>query len=390
MSVQLDATPLPAHISNQLSEIDSAESGRLKLAIYFQSLSYNTAKSYLHWLGQWKRWCQANSNRDNGVIKPFPVNDIYFLAFLLEISTRVQRSSLVACVAAINAVSRKGLEQENIKTGSVVLFLKSVKNQAAREEIVTQQAQPFLLTDLQQLIRLHGKTNSVKILRDLSMIWLGFETLLRSAEIRRIRLRHLKVNDDCTGLKLTVFRTKSSSNTLLTYDLSPLLATSILRLLNMVGMSLKGNPDSLLFQATDFHAMRYMPDSWSRRSRGKFIHKLLDDHGITTPLQMNSKVPLADDAGVIAGNSLNRAFESLWRSRYTDNREKEKGLRYQFWTGHSVRVGGAIELAKKGFTITQIMAMGNWTSEQMVSRYIRNYLSQENPMSQLIAEHLSG
>nr|WP_233341613.1 tyrosine-type recombinase/integrase [Escherichia coli]UGK56231.1 hypothetical protein [Escherichia coli]UGK56623.1 hypothetical protein [Escherichia coli] len=58
------------------------------------------------------------------------------------------------------------------------------------------------------------------------------------------------------------------------------------------------------------------------------------------------------------------------------------------WTGHSVRVGGAIELANAGYTHLQIMEMGNWSNPEMVSRYIRNIDAGKKAMTKFMREAL--
>ncbi|HDC8882691.1 TPA: recombinase, partial [Escherichia coli] len=51
---------------------------------------------------------------------------------------------------------------------------------------------------------------------------------------------------------------------------------------------------------------------------------------------------------------------------------------------HSVRVGGAIQLNIEGYSLPQIMEMGNWSNEEMVMRYIRNIEAGKKAMIKLM------
>ncbi|EDU0572456.1 recombinase, partial [Salmonella enterica subsp. enterica serovar Putten] len=50
----------------------------------------------------------------------------------------------------------------------------------------------------------------------------------------------------------------------------------------------------------------------------------------------------------------------------------------------SVRVGGAIQLDIEGYSLPQIMEMGNWSNEEMVMRYIRNIEAGKKAMIKLM------
>ncbi|MGT0026493.1 hypothetical protein [Klebsiella pneumoniae] len=55
---------------------------------------------------------------------------------------------------------------------------------------------------------------------------------------------------------------------------------------------------------------------------------------------------------------------------------------------HRVRVGGAIELFKAGYSLEKITEMGNWSDPKMVFRYIRGYLASEKAMVSFMRNHL--
>ncbi|WP_404880556.1 tyrosine-type recombinase/integrase [Klebsiella pneumoniae] len=87
-------------------------------------------------------------------------------------------------------------------------------------------------------------------------------------------------------------------------------------------------------------------------------------------------------------NSLNQAFARLWGIAGKVSDSNRQSGRYRTWTGHSVRVGGAIELFKAGYSLEKITEMGNWSDPKMVFRYIRGYLASEKAMVSFMRNHL--
>nr|QTX14118.1 phage integrase family site-specific recombinase [Klebsiella pneumoniae] len=66
------------------------------------------------------------------------------------------------------------------------------------------------------------------------MIWVGFETLLRNVEIRRIKTGDLKWQNDTSCYLLDVMRTKTSLSSNLTFQLSPQCSQHVRRLIETV------------------------------------------------------------------------------------------------------------------------------------------------------------
>ncbi|WP_334032546.1 hypothetical protein, partial [Acinetobacter baumannii] len=116
------------------------------------------------------------------------------LAFMGHLEGKLSRSSINSCLQALNSIHKKGLNLPGIITSEAWYMLEALKQSEARKRKTTKQATPFIIGDLKALIKLRSTTNSVRKLRDLCLIWTGFETLLRSSEIRRIRLKDLSLD----------------------------------------------------------------------------------------------------------------------------------------------------------------------------------------------------
>ncbi|MGE9574652.1 tyrosine-type recombinase/integrase, partial [Escherichia coli] len=109
------------------------------------------------------------------------------------------------------------------------------------------------------------------------------------------------------------------------------------------------------------------PPGWKLRSKGNELSELLKRHNLPyrakqSLLNDEDEEDTVDDAGMLSKNSLLRAFKEMWNELYPNE------TKTRYWTGHSVRVGGAIQLNIEGYSLPQIMEMGNWSNEEMVMR----------------------
>jgi len=389
-----EATRFMKEISHRIAEADVLTQvarlntdGRLmtRLVRYFSHLKFNTAKTYLHWIRVWGDWYYANAAHETSwPASAIPAHPEAFEAFVEHLGGRLRRSSVVSCVQALNSIHKKGLDAPGVLSSEIWFILETLKNDETRRQTVTRQATPFMLPDLKKLIALYAGTHSVRKLRDLCLIWLGFETLLRSVEIRRIRFQDLRLDDMSLEFTLSVYRTKTTASTNLSYRLSPQLSTSLLRLMNLVGKDGRTHPTEFLFQAVNAHDTGYMPEGWLLRSRGNDIDTLLQRHNMpyraSRTVVQEEEEEKADDEGILSKDTLLRAFYDLWLTLNPDEDE------IRCWTGHSVRVGGAIQLAQNGYSLVQIMEMGNWSSQEMVLRYIRNIEAGNKAMTLFMRE----
>ncbi len=345
---------------------------------------YNTARSQLRTTRVWSSWCAKNG------LTPFPVTAVDVERYINGLNGSVKMATIshfIACLSSVNG-SLGFPDFRNVLIKALVQVWRARENE---KKVITGQALPFMVADLNILRRALQKSDDIRDIRDLAMIWVGFETLLRNVEIRRIKTGDLKWQNDNDCYLLDVMRTKTSLSSNLTFQLSPQCSRHVRRLIEASlqehviyrfasGQLTAGGRKIPVCMDVDRLKQVTVPEGFCIRILHRFNQSLL------TQLQKDSQVT-REDVGILSSNSLNQAFSRLWdiAGKVGDNRQSG---RYIKWTGHSVRVGGAIELFRDGYTLEKITEMGNWSDPKMVFRYIRAYLASEKAMVSFMRNHL--
>lgn len=207
------------------------------------------------------------------------------------------------------------------------------------------QAIPFRRADLEALAGVWGDSPRLSELRDLAYMGVAYNTMLRVAEVARIRVRDVRFNQ--AGAIIEVGHTKTSlTSTGIVKSLSPTVANYVRRWIEVAGLADKR--DSMLFCR---------------------VHRV--NKAIPTEKPMTNPNTIA-------------IFERAWIALDKPYEEANKG-RYETWTGHSARVGAAQDLLEAGVPIEQIMLEGNWSSPDMVLHYLRHALAGKSNLTRLLS-----
>ena len=67
----------------------------------------------------------------------------------------------------------------------------------------------------------------------------------------------------------------------------------------------------------------------------------------------------------LSGTSVSKILKEL---------QKKAGIEINHLSGHSFRVGAAIDLLEKGYSLEKIMVIGGWKSETTTIKYLRNWV----------------
>lgn len=283
--------------------------------------------------GVFCRWCNENS------LTPIPAKTETVVRYLSHRSMTVHRNSLSVERWAIGRMHRAAGCPDPAGDQRVSDALSAIKRQKVADGEVIEQASPMREFYLDQLVDIWRGSQQVKDRRDLALLTIGYETLLREAEISRIKMKHLAVQADGSGV-LTVMITKTNhSGEPDVIGLSRQAVSLCMEYLRLAGRPFDATSEAALFGSVSKHG--------SGLKRG---------------------VPLSV-----------KTIERIFARAHEALRLSDMGI--PVWTGHSARVGAAHDMAAAGCTLLQIQQAGRWSSEAMVLRYCRAILASEGAMA---------
>lgn len=279
-----------------------------------------------------------------------PANPAHIRAYLLDLQANGRSAATVKVhLSRINMVhSNLGLPRPGVDP-VVRRVTKSITRSAVQDGERQGQAVPFRRNDLNTLTELWAESPALMDLRDLALLGIAWNTMLRISEVCRIRVRDIAWQDNETAL-IHIGWTKTTVNA---NGIVKALAPRTTRQLRnwMKAADLMDKPDSPLF----------IP-----------VH-----HRSRKPIYTDK--PLTTRSGQ---NILNRAWLAVGHTDHTPVKE-----RYASWSGHSARVGACVDLLESGVSLEKIMLLGNWKSPVMVLHYLRNALAGNDELSALIPDN---
>lgn len=214
-----------------------------------------------------------------------------------------------------------------------------VKNKVRREDEHIQQATPFKDHHLDRIIELWKGSNYLPDKRNVALLCVAYESMLRSAEIVNIKVQHITINNDGSAtLEIPFTKTNQSDDGSEYAYLSPEAVELIEEYLNKADID--RDDGGYLFRAVSRFS-RVREPKRDFKTNGK-IHK-----------QMTTR-------------SIENIFKKTWN---TLNPKKKSSVEYRAFSAHSARVGAAQDLLEQGFNSAQIRQAGRWKSDTMVMRY---------------------
>lgn len=217
-------------------------------------------------------------------------------------------------------------------------FAALVRAKVEAEETI-EQAAAFREYHLDQLVALWRGSPRLQERRDLALLTVAYESLLRASELGRIRFRHLAIQSDGAAILTIPFSKANHSGEPDKVALSPQAVSLLADYLALAGRSLVGDGDELLFGRVSRHNTAV---------------------GSTRPLSLTT---------------LCEIFRGAWVALDLAR------LGIPPFTGHSCRVGAAQDLSAAGANAIEIAKAGRWSNERMVLRYCRDTLARESVMA---------
>lgn len=226
----------------------------------------------------------------------------------------------------------------NVDTTKKRLFRQLIEQSEGVE-----QAYGFRFKHLKELNELIGKTFDPLLMRTLCIAFVAYETMLRESELARIKIAHIERDENGATLKIPFTKTNKSGESEYAKISSEALDV-IRRYLKLTDRNLKST------------GYLFAPLSRTRK-----------------PLKNTS--PISVDV-------IDKAFHSMHAILGLQDTTPR-------FKSHSARVGGSQDLAIAGFTVTQIMQSGRWSSERMVYSYCRRFFAKESGMAMLREQQIA-
>ncbi|ADU72472.1 tyrosine-type recombinase/integrase [Pantoea sp. At-9b] len=330
-----------------LAQFSASDDISAKLASFVrdrEAFSSNTWRQLLSVMRICWRWSEEN-HRSFLPMAPEDLRD-----YLLHLQCIGRASSTISTHAALISMLHRnaGLVPPNVSP-DVFRVVKKINRAAVIAGERTGQAVPFCRQDLKKLDTAWQGSPRLQQLRDLAFMHVAYSTLLRLSELSRLRVRDIsRAADGRMILDVAWTKTIVQSGGIV----KALSTQSSQRLTDwIVAAGLTGEPDAMIF----------CPVHRSNRMTKKIFSPM------STPCLEDIFLRAREAAGVAALSRTNKG-------------------RYAGWSGHSARVGAAQDMARKGFSVAQIMQEGTWTRTETVMRYIRMVEAHKGAMIGLMEE----
>lgn len=295
-----------------------------------EAFSSNTWNQLLSVMRICSRWATENG-RSFLPMSPDDLRD-----YLLHLQAIGRASSTIGTHAALISMLHRNAGLIPPTTSPVIFrTVKKINRTAVISGERAGQAVPFRIGDLLKLDARWSGSPLLMQIRDLAFLHTAYATLLRISELSRLRVRDVTRSAD-GRIILDVAWTKTIVMTGgLIKALGELSSQRLTEWLTLSGLI--AEPDAFIFGP---------------------VHRSNQASVITVE-------PLST-------RSLENIFVRAWLEAGPGQDARPNKNRYRGWSGHSTRVGAAVDMAAKKYSTAQIMQEGTWKKPETVMRYIRH------------------
>ncbi|EKR4920332.1 tyrosine-type recombinase/integrase [Escherichia coli] len=274
----------------------------------------------------WGRWCWERG------YPLLPIHHSHMREYVFHLATKYSVNSVTLHMSLLAMIQQQAqLVPANIHP-DVKRAMKKVRRQFAEAGQFTGQAIPISIDDLRMIARTWQDSDKLVDARNLAFLVVSYHTLLRISELSRLKVKDFQPLSNGMAT-LFIGRTKTNLTGSGTVKALGKWATSIVNSW-LQKSGLDKHPDAILFPP---------------------IHRSGKARVTTTP--MTTKY-------------MEIIFSEAWFAINDEPADPENG-RYTTWTGHSARVGAAVDMAERGVSLPEIMREGGWRKPETVLRYIR-------------------
>ncbi len=273
------------------------------------AFAQNTLRAYRSDFARFQTWCKEVGSN------PFECPPEMLAEYVESISAVLAPATVSRSLASLSTVLKLSGHDDPTRAPEVVLAIKRMYRKKGRFQ---KQATPLTHDILEQLLSVCGDDTQGK--RDAIMLRLGNETMRRRSELCQMKFEDLEqLPNGRTGLRLKFSKTDQLGKG----KLIPI-SNSLYQQITHWGESIGG-------------------DGYILRSVNRYgqIGKRLHPASISRRLQQLQKLANLTDIGALSG--------------------------------HSFRVGGALDLLDQGESLEKIMLRGGWQAESTAIRYLREW-----------------
>ena len=269
----------------------------------------NTIRAYRSDFEQYSKWCATKN------VPPIPATADNLAMYVDELSHTCKSATKRRRMNSLGTVFKLSKNADPTKDPEVILALKRMHRRIGRYQ---KQATPLTRDHLQRL--LSNCSDDLSGLRNRVLLHLGYETMRRRSELCAFKFEDLELRND---FKSILYLRKSKADQ------------------ESIGRVIPISAD-----------LGYLIETWREQIdvTDGFILRAINKHGTVSSQLSPGSIPLI----------LNCLRNSTVAS------EECRVL-----SGHSFRVGAALDLLHKGETLERIMIKGGWKSQDSAVRYLQ-------------------
>jgi site-specific recombinase XerD len=271
----------------------------------------NTIRAYRSDFIQYQNWCLQNNQ------EPIPATADTMAMYVDYLSETNKSATIRRRINSLGTVLKLSKNHNPTKQPEVILALKRMHRKIGRAQ---EQATPLTKTLLNQL--LNSCDNNIMGIRNQVLLRLGYETMRRRSELCAFKLEDVDCAPNGKPIIKLNFSKTDQFGTGKVLPISEELLILIEKWKTLVGC-----------------------DGYILRSINKHGH---------------------------IGDSLNPA--SISTILKTLQEEIKTGTKEQPLSGHSFRVGAALDLLEQGEPLEKIMLRGGWQTDSTAMKYLRNWI----------------
>ncbi|MDA9950869.1 tyrosine-type recombinase/integrase [Luminiphilus sp.] len=269
----------------------------------------NTMRAYRSDFEQYSKWCETKN------ISPIPATADNLAMYVDDLSHTCKSATIRRRVNSLGTIFTLSKNPDPSKDPEVVLALKRMHRSIGRHQ---KQATPLTRDQLERL--LSNCSNDLRGLRNRVLLQLGYETMRRRSELCAFRFEDLEVRNNVKPI-LHLRKSKADQESI-------------------------GRPIPIS------HELANLIETWREKIgvNSGFILRAVNKHGAASSKLSPGSIPL---------------ILNCLRRTTTDSSEGT------VLSGHSFRVGAALDLLHKGETLERIMIKGGWKSHDSAVRYLQ-------------------